>query len=312
MTRFSAVLASVVVSLASSPGLSASHPSCPAPEPQAGGIFYEVAVPGAEYTSARAINARGDVVGISYAAGAWKGFLLRRGEYRVIDVPGCITPNPTDITNAGVVVGSCYSLPHGSWAGFIWSEKNPPVFFTVPGHPYVTISAINESGVLVGHYSADDELSPVHGFVYRRGSLHTIDYPGVASTEVLDIDAAGNLLVRTNAPEGVSHYVYSRGVFSPLHTCHPGLQPEWRGMTNNGTFAGYLPDAGTGRSAAFLYASTKEQITLVQYPGATFTMFWSATSSGSAVGFAMVPMPEGFSRQVSFVFEPHGRRPKPR
>lgn len=127
-------------------------------------------------------------------------------------------------------------------------------------------------------------------------------------TEVLDIDARGNLLVRTSAPDGVSYYVYSRGEFTALHTCDPQLHPEWRSMANNGTFAGFLTDPATARSAGFLYASKQQQITLVQYPDATSTMLWSATSSGSAVGFAILPLPDGSSRQVSFIFEPNRRR----
>src|SRR5204862_7657242 len=71
-------------------------------------------VPGqvAAQTSAKGINARGDIVGFYVAGGRQHGFLLKDGEYTTVDVPvsGVRATNANGINARGEIVGQ-YLLP---------------------------------------------------------------------------------------------------------------------------------------------------------------------------------------------------------
>jgi probable HAF family extracellular repeat protein len=123
--------------------------------------------------SARAINDRGDVVGVIDAtSGPRHPFLWRNG--KVTDL-GQIEPTfdgsgeAVDVNDRGQVVG--YSTigsknPHIDRVAFIWQDGVMTALST-PGFDSVA-NAINDQGQVVGAYQADDGA---HAFLWQEGVL---------------------------------------------------------------------------------------------------------------------------------------------
>jgi uncharacterized membrane protein len=82
--------------------------------------FISIAFPGATFTTAVGVNARGEIVG-SYVTGTpatRHGFLLKHGAYSSIDVPGATFTNARGINSRGDVVGE-YRDAAGVVHGFL-------------------------------------------------------------------------------------------------------------------------------------------------------------------------------------------------
>jgi uncharacterized membrane protein len=76
------------------------------PHAPAARTFTPIEVPGATFTTATRINARGQIVGsFTDARGVRRGFLLDSGVFTPIDVPGAAATTAFGITEQGQIVG---------------------------------------------------------------------------------------------------------------------------------------------------------------------------------------------------------------
>jgi hypothetical protein len=85
-------------------------------------------VPGASFTDAAWINARGDIVGSYVLEGETQGhgYVLRNGTFATIDLPpGNVNTTGFGISNAGDVVG----------VGFVGSDFLSGAWISVPAGP---------------------------------------------------------------------------------------------------------------------------------------------------------------------------------
>ena len=119
-----------------------------------GSVFMDIGTLGGDQAYAQAINARGDVVGISTPPGAgFTGFLYRDGVMREL-VPTYSEPN--DLNDGGVVVGYAHFGIEGR--AFVWDAVNgiqdlnalidPQLGWTLQ-----VAAGINDLGQIVGHGS---------------------------------------------------------------------------------------------------------------------------------------------------------------
>ena len=112
-------------------------------------------VPGhvAALTSARGVNARGDIVGVYVAGGTQHGFVLKKGQYTSLDFPvrGVRSTIPNGINPRGEIVGQ-YTLP-------VHDLNNPPP----------------EDSPLYCPSAADPAC--VKGFHYWHGEFSTLMFP---------------------------------------------------------------------------------------------------------------------------------------
>ncbi len=195
----------------------------------------------ASQTSARGINARGDVVGFYIdAAGRQHGFLLSEGQYRSVDVPGARGTVVNGINAAGEMVGS-YLAP-------LNADASSPLY--CPSN-------------------ADAACSK--GFYYGRGTFMTVTYEGHPGSVLQRITAAGDIYGCLHDHDtGMSMFgaVWSRS-FGPHQSVEltPRASLEFAGgqtsdpmavpmsMTNGGggaqTLAGFFVDM-TGRTRGYL------------------------------------------------------------
>jgi uncharacterized membrane protein len=158
--------------------------------------FVSINVPGGDYTEAHGINERGDIVGLYYTAadGVSHGFLLRKGVFTTIDVPGAAeTLGARGINSRGDIVGgftdSAFVLH-----GYLLSDGR----FTqidVPGASGNGASRINDAGDVMGHYF--DAVGNHRGYIRKDGKFSDVRVPGGTTVTVRDAQDNGRVLVGT-------------------------------------------------------------------------------------------------------------------
>ena len=116
--------------------------------------FTPIEVPGATFTTAIGINARGQIVGgFRDAGGVIHGFLLDKGVFTEIVFPGEVTR--------------------------IFSGGAPPI-------------GINDRGQIVSEFK--DTAGVFHGFLLDDGAFAQIDFPGAVDTSAAGINNRGQIV----------------------------------------------------------------------------------------------------------------------
>ena len=111
-------------------------------------------------------------------SGAARGFLLERGRFTRIDVPGAASTYPTGIDNSGQIAGR-YVDSGGAIHGFLRDRRGNFTDVDVPGAAGTALVDVNDRGETVGYYA--DAEGTLRGF--RRdedGAITTIDPPTAA------------------------------------------------------------------------------------------------------------------------------------
>jgi len=146
--------------------------------------FTTIDYPGAAATQARAINARGDILGNwQDADGNWHAYFLSGGSFVGFDCQGAVSTRPFGMNSKGEAVGT-YSDAAGKWRGFYlhmalagsWEALGAKCVTLEPkGSMGRTASTgafgISEAGDIVGQF--DDSQGNYHG-VLTRGGVHFI------------------------------------------------------------------------------------------------------------------------------------------
>jgi uncharacterized membrane protein len=128
--------------------------------PAQGQDFTAIDVPGAFSTISSGITPAGDIVGFYFNSRGEHGFLLSKGAFTTIDVPGAtFGTTASGINLEGDIVGF-YSNATGTH-GFLLS-KGAFTTIDVPGATFgTTASGINPEGDIVGFYG---NATGTHGF----------------------------------------------------------------------------------------------------------------------------------------------------
>jgi uncharacterized membrane protein len=190
--------------------------------------------PNAIATLASDINDRGDISGICENDAGEHGFLLRNGEFTLIDFPGATNGTlVTSINNRGDVAGF-YRDDADVRHGFLL-RKGRYTTIDPPGSEYTAVEGIDDLGRLVGFYCDavdcrgfvrdargfrdivfpesggtgawdinvlgrivggyyDPDGSHFHGFVLKNGTYRSINYPGASGTRALGINVFGHIV----------------------------------------------------------------------------------------------------------------------
>lgn len=159
--------------------------------------------PQAVRSYATGINDAGDVIGVrtlSLDDELGDGFLLRNGEIISLNpILGTYSSHPTDINNAGVIVGFAFDTKNGKQKAFIYDSKNGPFQFIdkVPGttHDRHSAAAINDVGQVVGvSFSGNKpDLQTTRGFLFSNNVVRDLGM-GLAT----DINANGMIVGLVN------------------------------------------------------------------------------------------------------------------
>jgi len=164
--------------------------------------FETIRFPESVSTSARGINARGDIVGHYEAKdGSTHAFLLRRGNFKTIDFPGSVYTSAKGINARGDIVGD-YGDDQGAGHAYLLSEGE----FTqldYPGASGTIALHVNNAGDITGRWY--DDVGTEIGFLFRNGSFRRIHVPESGLTSVSAAQDNGRVLVGDTDLDGGLH-----------------------------------------------------------------------------------------------------------
>jgi len=245
--------------------------------------FTTIDVPDSTRTAANA-NSTHEVVGeFDDADGNTHGFVLSKGKYTQIDVPGASFTTVNGINANGEFVGTYAvgdELPHA----FLWSKE----VFTAPLEPPGAIRSaagtINAQSQVVGTYRHKSDPARRLGFLWSHGAFTTFRVPddGPGGTTVFSINERGQIAGSYLDPDNNRHgFLLSHGVYTTIDV--PGAElTAAEAISDAGELVGFFVDAD-GSAHGFLL-SKKGVLTQVDVPGATLTEVFGINAQGKIVG----------------------------
>lgn len=219
-------------------------------------------------------------------AAPFPGFVLDRGRYVTVDVPGARTEGiVTGIDDAGRTVGAFDRDVDRSFHGFLRDRRGRFATLDVPGARGTAASEINDRGQVVGFYSdvsADPGRNDARSraFLLDRGRFTRLDFPGARRTLALGIDGRGRVVGTYETPDGTGHgYVWERGRFRTVDV--PGADATAVfGMNDRGDVVGWQAVGQT--VTGFLLRDGRR--TTISAPGAVYTLPAAINDRGQIAG----------------------------
>lgn len=142
------------------------------------------------------LNSQGTVAGFYDAKGNlaladFHGFLLHRGVYHTVDVPGASGTQIFRINDEGQLIGLWFDKSGNSHGFFFDGRKYITIDY--PGAAETSAFDVSRKGTVVGYYT--DQQGVDHSFLWRKGAfVGTFDYPGANGTEALGINDHGDIV----------------------------------------------------------------------------------------------------------------------
>lgn len=164
--------------------------------------FSPIKYPGAGFTSAISINNTGTIVGQFDNHSDLQGFQFDGSTYSKIMPKGGNDTYVGGITAAGEIVGTT-STSSGTVNFALSGGKFRQI--TIPNAPTAEVLGINPLGTaLTGSY--EPVAGTAAGFVYQRGKLRTLTFPGGSTfTQAVAINAAGQVVGSFIDSTGAQH-----------------------------------------------------------------------------------------------------------
>jgi hypothetical protein len=121
-------------------------------------------VPGGTFTQVKAINNAGVAAGEVFVGGTFIGFTwTEAGGIVAMPLPdGETTFRPTDINDAGQVVGWVYVPGDDIYRSYVWDPTDGFTALTMPGYESTLAHSLNDAGLVVGAVdnASDPSRSP--------------------------------------------------------------------------------------------------------------------------------------------------------
>jgi probable HAF family extracellular repeat protein len=240
---------------------------------------------GGPYSSARAINNVGGIVGVSsVAGGAQHAFLYRAGVMRDLGALAGGQSQALALNDAGVVVGSSTVLS-GALRAVRWKDGVKKNLGTLGGRNSEA-TGINLAGVIVGW--SETASGQHHAFVWRDGVLKDLGTLGGTWSHAYGINRAGRVVGYATTASGERHAVAwsNTGVVKDLGT-HGRVSSLATAINDNGQMAGIIgpvPDAA-GEELAFSNPFLFYQGTWTVFgTGQLSSDAWAISATGIIVG----------------------------
>ena len=212
------------------------------------------------------------------------GFLLDRGRYTTLEVPGAtVETGAGGIDNRGQIVGGARGGGSPD-RGFLRDVRGRYRTFRFPGARSTLAQKINDRGQITGYYSntTDDPRENPTGFLLDRGRYTRIAVPGALTTTAVGVNNRGQVVGQYQDANHRFHgYVWERGRFTTIDA--PGAvgtslfdindrgQLVGARLESDGTFRGFLLE--------------RDRFTTFAAPGATITVPGDISNRGQIVGF---------------------------
>lgn len=247
--------------------------------------FYSLDVPcsacanGVALAQPSGINAVGDVVGgFTDAVGGQHGFLLSRGRFTSIDVPGSL------VGVAGTLPTSANGInPSGDIVGSFAAPYNPPVS---------TTAGLNDAR----YCPAKGSPACSKGFLYSKGTFSLLlfrDHPGATPQHILpngtvfgclhDYDLMGSMFGAVWSRSGDASLRAGGGVLNDATLSAPSSMIN--GIAGNGVMVGFGNDPNRSNQRAGIIVQNGD-LRFYNFPSATtsLTAIWDMNAGGQFVG----------------------------
>lgn len=195
----------------------------------------------------------------------------------------------TGINDRGDIVGNVIDSRYGDpMYGFIYSN-NTFTKIQAPGAARTSVSAVNNSGQVVGRYSNYETFREFdsYGFMYQGGAFNAVNVPNPrnAGTFPIDINNSGTIAGWYDwGVEDFFGFSYDGNTYNDIYA---GWETFVTGITGNGDIAGfYQPEVD--RNSGFIYDGTN--IKDFTYPGAYDTYISGVSDSGMILGSYTLPV----------------------
>jgi hypothetical protein len=217
------------------------------------------------------------------------GFLLAKGRYTTIEVPGSRTHTYAfGINDHGQIAGGfdnpSFDGPDGRGHGILRKKNGRFRQFDVPGAIATIANKVNDRGEIVGG-SNDAGVSVgapgTNGFLLRRGRFTTLRVPGSTETQALGINNRGWVVGEYFGADGIFHgFLWRNGRFKTIDG--PGsLGGGVFDINDRGQMVGvYLAADGSWRG----YLYSRGEYTTFAAPGAPVTFPTDINNRGQIVG----------------------------
>jgi len=212
------------------------------------------------------------------------GFLYRRGECTLLDVPGIYVFEANGINTARHIVGGLSDS--GGQHGFLLKDEQ----FTIIDYPdasthATTLNGINNRGHIVGTFTTQG--GSIHGFVYAGGSFTEIYYPDSVSTWAQGINQAGVVVgfYKTSWHGGKTQgFRFKDGRYETLNHPKGPDDTSLYGINSDGEIVGYYYDAIQNRHIGFLFSEGSFNRLRFPGPNGMITRPLGINRSGYVVG----------------------------
>jgi probable HAF family extracellular repeat protein len=224
------------------------------------------------------------------------GFLLDRGRYEVIDLPGSEVTGAfgistiNGINNRGRIVGKAVDADAEGFYGLVGDRRGRFRRFDFPGALATYANKIDDRGRIVGvaNRTAPEVGVPgTFGYLLARGGFTRIAYPGAVSTEAIGINNRGRVVGGYLDQNGVGRgFRWQNGRFTTFDG-PPGPNAGLTALTDindRGDMVGAYV-AGTGTVRGFLLRKGKYRT--FQALGLAGTLPFDINNRGQIAGFAL-------------------------
>jgi probable HAF family extracellular repeat protein len=173
-------------------------------------------------SSATGINASGDVVGEFEVNFMTRPFIVSKGRFIDLGIPGARYGWMVSINDAGTAVGWTQTAPDAqgriSQYPFIYANGVKTIV-AAPGWQGLEVTKINNAGVIIGSGSGAGHGASAHAFLYARGVMHDIDTLANAYSQGLDINERGQVVGYMNPLQGSSSrgFLFENGKMRDLN-----------------------------------------------------------------------------------------------
>ncbi|HWS55102.1 MAG TPA: hypothetical protein VN228_13285 [Pyrinomonadaceae bacterium] len=231
----------------------------------AGGVTLLGVLPGGLQSQGNAVNAAGQVVGLSGSSAGNRAFLWANGAMQDLGVLGLSTFNnseATSVNDAGQVVGVS-STAAGANHAFLWQNGVMQDLGVLPGGGTISSAAdVNNAGQVVGFSNVPGPLfqSP-RAFLWQGGTMLDLGTLGGSTSQARSINDSGVVVgVSTTAANQTRPFVYRDGVMTDLTTLLPAghcfTNVDVRAIGNDGVVVGSAQLNGQFRAVMLVPNST--------------------------------------------------------
>ena len=179
------------------------------------GVMVDLDTTGRSWSSANAINQRGQIVGeMTASSGMIHAFLYTNGTMLDLGTLGGGYSSAKGINDSGVIVGESYGADGNTYA-FVYSNNVMSSLGTLGGS-YSSARAINNAGQIVGE--ANTASGETHAFLYSGGVMTDLGTFGGTNSTAFAINNAGQVAGYALTTNQDAHaFLFNRSTMIDLH-----------------------------------------------------------------------------------------------